>query len=109
MEPVLRQGDRVIVRILSPGAEPRPGDIVLLDGPSGEPLVKRIARDGPLPAPIPPPALPAESALEPTYVVLGDNAAASSDSRAFGAVPRHRIRGVVVWRYWPLSRFGPIR
>lgn len=109
MEPALEDGDRVIVEILGRGARPRAGEIVLLDGPAGEPLVKRVGRPSSVPGPIPPASLPPDSALEPTYVVLGDNAAASSDSRDFGPVPLHRIRGVVVWRYWPLSRFGPIR
>jgi signal peptidase I len=39
---------------------------------------------------------------------LGDNAAASNDSRAFGVIPSRRIRGRVVWRYWPPSRTGVI-
>ena len=44
-----------------------------------------------------------------TIWVLGDNAAASHDSRRFGPVPRESFRGRVVWRYWPLERAGSVR
>lgn len=36
------------------------------------------------------------------YFLLGDNPAASTDSRHFGPVRRDAIRAVVHWRYWPL-------
>jgi signal peptidase I len=110
MEPTLEDGDRVLVDLWTlRGRGPRPGEIVVLAGPGGEDLVKRVARD-PYPGhdPYPPSAIPADSPLEPTYPVLGDNPPASSDSRAFGRVPLHRIRGLVVWRYWPPSRWGAI-
>jgi signal peptidase I len=42
------------------------------------------------------------------FWVVGDNPDASTDSRAFGAVSRQAIRGVVVFRYWPPSRIGPV-
>lgn len=35
------------------------------------------------------------------FVVLGDNRDRSSDSRAFGAIPRGAVVGVVRLRYWP--------
>jgi nickel-type superoxide dismutase maturation protease len=35
------------------------------------------------------------------YFLLGDNPAASTDSRHFGPVRRDAIRAVVHWRYWP--------
>lgn len=110
MAPTLEDGDRVLVDLWTlRGRAPRPGEIVVLAGPGGEFLVKRVARE-PYPGrdPYPPPLLPAESPLEPTYPVLGDNPAASSDSRVFGRVPLHLIRGRVVWRYWPASRLGAI-
>ena len=107
MDPTLKDGERVLVDLWSlRHRPPREGEIVLLAGPAGEPLVKRVAR--PPAEGVPPAVLPPDSPLEPSYFVLGDNAQASSDSRAFGAVPRHRIRGRVAWRYWPPSRIGPI-
>lgn len=40
--------------------------------------------------------------------VMGDNRTDSADSRYYGPVPRKDIVGEVVFRYWPLSRFGGI-
>ncbi len=109
MEPTLREGDRVIVDLLTfRRREPHEGDVVLIEGPGGVELVKRVA-EGDSVATLPPPSLAPNSALEPTFIVLGDNRAASRDSRSFGPVPRHSIRGRIVWRYWPVERFGPIR
>ncbi|HZU19264.1 MAG TPA: signal peptidase I [Candidatus Dormibacteraeota bacterium] len=42
------------------------------------------------------------------YFVLGDNRNASLDSREFGLVPRSRIVGLVLARYWPLDRAGAL-
>jgi signal peptidase I len=38
------------------------------------------------------------------YFVLGDNRAASCDSRAWGALPKGSVIGRVVATYWPTSR-----
>ena len=110
MEPTLREGDRVLVDLLTLRRRPpRPGDIVVVSGPGEEDLVKRVAGE-PYPGndPFPVPWVAAESPLEPTFVVLGDNPTESRDSRVFGRLPRHCLRGRVVWRYWPLSRWGSI-
>lgn len=40
--------------------------------------------------------------------VLGDNRPKSSDSRQFGFVPASDIIGVVVYRYFPPNKVGPI-
>lgn len=40
------------------------------------------------------------------YWVMGDNRTASSDSRAFGSVPRQNIIGKAWVSYWPLREFG---
>ena len=43
---------------------------------------------------------------EDAYFLLGDHRRASTDSRDFGPVPRSRITGTVLLRYWPPDRFG---
>ena len=41
--------------------------------------------------------------------VMGDNRNASLDSHLWGPLPEDDVIGTAIWRYWPLSRFGPIR
>jgi signal peptidase I len=111
MEPTLHEADRVLVDLWTLRSRPpRPGEIVVCSGPGDEDLVKRVARE-PYPGndPYPSPVLATNSPLEPTFALLGDNLDQSFDSRSFGRVPQHCIRGRVVWRYWPLSRAGAIR
>ena len=110
MEPTLREGDRVLVDLWTLRRSlPHPGDIVVVSGPGDVDLVKRIAQE-PYPGndPYPTSALARDSPLEPAFVVLGDNSSQSRDSREFGRLPRHRIRGRVLWRYWPPSGWGSI-
>ncbi|HEX6852514.1 MAG TPA: S26 family signal peptidase [Candidatus Polarisedimenticolaceae bacterium] len=100
MQPTLFEGDRVVVDLWTYGGRaPRRGELVLVELADGRSLVKRIASD----------EIPGEHFGESLFEVLGDNAAASDDSRRFGPVPRERIRGRVVLRYWPPSRAGAIR
>ena len=90
MEPALTPGDRVLVLRL----RPRPGDVIALRDPrdAGRTILKRVAAvDG------------------DDVVVLGDNAAASTDSRTFGPVPRSSVLGRVVYRYAPTARAGRLR
>ncbi len=42
------------------------------------------------------------------YYVLGDHRNSSNDSRNWGFVPRELIYGKAVFRYWPVSRAGPV-
>jgi signal peptidase I len=40
------------------------------------------------------------------YFVMGDNRAASCDSRMWGSVPRKNLIGPVLLTYWPLNRIS---
>ena len=100
MEPTLLAGDRVLVdRWTFEHRRPRTGEVVVALDEAGRPLVKRVG---------PPPRRTEPSAGVATVWLLGDNARASVDSRRIGAVPETRLSGRVFWRYWPLSRIGPV-
>ena len=91
MLPALMAGDRLLVRRTQ---RPRRGDVVALRDPrdTGRVLVKRVAElndDG--------------------AVVVGDNPAASTDSRTFGPVSRAAVIGVALYRYVPLDRSTRLR
>ncbi len=88
MRPALVPGDRLLV--LRDGRA-RAGDLVAVADPRvpSRTLVKRVAARGP-----------------EGVTVLGDNAAASTDSRALGPVPPAAIRGRVLYRYFPDTRRG---
>ncbi len=91
MEPSYRAGDRVLVnRLAYARRRPAAGDVVVLRDPErrGHYLIKRIAQapDGADPGPA-------------RFYVLGDNSAASRDSRAFGPVNRKQIVGKAWLRY----------
>lgn len=96
MTPALESGDRVLVDLWSyRNRAPRVGEIILMEGPHGLMMVKRVdALSGPAGGEV---------------LVSGDNQADSSDSRTFGAVRLEAVKGRVIFRYWPLSESGPIR
>ncbi len=45
---------------------------------------------------------------ENEYFLMGDNRNNSNDSRAFGPIPRDRIVGQAIFRYWPVTSFGTV-
>lgn len=91
MAPSLLPGERLLVVRLR-GA-PRVGDVVLAADPRDpeRELVKRVAL------------------VHGEEVILrGDSPAASTDSRAFGALPGDGIEWRVLARYWPPLRIGRV-
>ena len=91
MLPTLSDGDRLLV---ARTGHVRPGDVVALRLPGGvhRVLVKRV-----------------QGLVPDGVLVLGDNPAASTDSRDFGPVPPAAVLGRVVRRYFPPERAGPVR
>jgi len=97
MAPALQHGERVIVDLRAlRGRDPAPGEIVLFRGPDGGPWVKRVSR------------VDQATSDDRCVWVEGDDPDNSTDSRTLGPIPRSSLIGVVTWRYWPLSRAGPI-
>lgn len=92
MVPSLQPGDRLVV-VRSP-RHPQVGDVVLALDPrdAGRELVKRVARLG----------------RNGSVTLRGDNAAFSTDARAFGALPASAIRWRAALRYWPMRRAGRV-
>ena len=90
MLPALRPGDRLLV--LRP-ARASPGDVVAVTDPrlASRTMVKRVAAQGP-----------------EGVTVLGDNAAASTDSRQLGPLAPAAIRGRAFYRYFPSGRRGRV-
>jgi len=128
MEPTLHDQDRLVVDKLAYQLHnPEVGDVVMLLHPSnpGQSLVKRVVaapgdtvafREGVMvrngvvadEAFIAPDRRSFEnsnSILVPEgfYFVLGDHRNNSSDSRAFGPVPKKYILGRIQIRWWPLA------
>ena len=90
MAPTLLPGDRLLVGRLG---SPRVGQIVVASDPrdAGRELIKRVA------------------AHDRSGVTLrGDNAVASTDTRAFGRLPAEAIAWRAVLRYWPPGRIGRV-
>lgn len=47
-----------------------------------------------------------ETVPEGNYWMLGDNRNRSWDGHVWGYIPREKIVGRAVWRFWPLGRMG---
>lgn len=94
MAPSLLPGDRLLVESHTyHGRTPRPGEVVLAVDPrtAERELIKRVA---------------AIDQATASAELRGDDPAASTDSREFGAVPLSAIRWRAVYRYWPPDRAG---
>ena len=89
MEPVLRDGDRLLVRH---GATPVAGDVVVARFVDGTLVVKRA--DGER----------STRTGEPGWWLLSDNPDAGVDSRHRGVVPAEDVLAVVLARVWPRPR-----
>ena len=88
MEPVLSQGDLLLVRY---GRPVKVGQIVVARFVDGTLVVKRVAR-----------ACPTRRG-DPGWWLLSDDPSVGIDSRHRGPVPADDVAGVVVARLWPRS------
>ena len=103
MAPTLEPGDTLLLLPAGPhgfpwlrGA-PRIGSIVVAER-DGRLDVKRVA------------AWPVDTQRVPNALwLLGDNSAASNDSRQGGPVPLSALRGIVLFRTGPSGRSGRVR
>ncbi|HEY7527420.1 MAG TPA: nickel-type superoxide dismutase maturation protease [Candidatus Limnocylindria bacterium] len=94
MAPTLLPGDRLLVeRLTYRRHPPRAGDVVLAFDPRTpeRELIKRVHAAG------------------PHLDLRGDAPDASTDSRAFGALPRSAVQWRAAFRYWPPDRIGGLR
>ena len=95
MAPALLPGDWLIIESLSyRRRRPRAGEVVVAADPrtSERELIKRAYPDA-----------------AGGYRLLGDDEAASTDSRAFGSLPADALRWRAAFRYWPPARVGLVR
>jgi signal peptidase I len=97
MQPTYSPGDRLLVRRVRPGAIRR-GQVVVVakSGPGDDELI--VKRAAALPGDPVPAGIPVPDRMVPAgrLVVLGDNPAASYDSRAMGYVAARALIGVVL-------------
>lgn len=103
--------------LLAAGYDPRSALIKRVVGTPGDRIEVRDGRLWRNGEPVQPDwsGEPINYALEPFEVpagqllVLGDNRNASLDSHLWGPLPRDRVIGTAVLRYWPLQRLGGLR
>ncbi len=133
MEPLLRDGDRIVVNKLVYRFQPiERGDVVVFWYPQDPSVsfIKRIVglpgdlidiragrvfvNETPLPEGYLRDGFRDEGSRSPIrvqkghYFVLGDHRRSSNDSRTWDEVPQTYIYGEAVFRFWPLSRLGTI-
>jgi nickel-type superoxide dismutase maturation protease len=84
MLPVYRSGDLVLIRKSS---QAKRNQIVIAHRPDREDLliIKRVL-----------------TVTSKGYWLQGDNMHSSDDSRLFGEVPKDLVKGIILFRYWPL-------
>jgi signal peptidase I len=134
MEPLLRDGDRIVVnKLVYRLGEIERGDVVVFWYPRDPSVsfIKRVVgrpgdrveiRSGrvfvngePLSEDYLPEefrdtdSLPAVDVRPGYFFVLGDHRRSSNDSRSWGQVPQKYIYGRAALRFWPLGQIGPIR
>jgi signal peptidase I len=133
MEPLLRDGDRIVVnKLVYRLGEIERGDVVVFWYPRDPSVsfIKRVVgrpgdrveiRSGrvyvnaePLSEAYLPEgfrdtdSLPAVDVRPGYFFVLGDHRRSSNDSRSWGQVPQRYIYGRAAFRFWPLGKIGPI-
>jgi signal peptidase I len=102
MAPALRPGEFLVAVRFRPGRTPV-GSVVVVEDPRrpGFELVKRLTG-------VPGDVADGVPRGAGEYWVAGARPDRSTDSRTFGPVRAEQLRGVVRFRYWPPSRFGPV-
>lgn len=134
MIPTIELQDRVIAnKFIYRFDEPAPGDIVVLDDPTGnvQTLIKRVIAtegqtvnfvdgqvvvdgvvlDEPYTHGLPTEQMTLEMPItvpDDSVWLMGDNRMNSADSRVFGPVSLTEIRGKAVFCYWPVDRMGAL-
>ncbi|MHB1135244.1 MAG: signal peptidase I [Coriobacteriia bacterium] len=132
MIPTIELQDRVIAnKFIYRFTEPKRGDIVVLDDPTGsvDTLIKRVIAvggetvdlidgsvvvdgvvlDEPYTHGLPSAPMVQQmpyTVPEGSVWLMGDYRTNSADSRVFGAVPLSEVRGRAIFRFWPMDRIG---
>lgn len=83
-----------------------PGDRIVID--RGRVIVNGTALDEPYVRYSDQRSFPAVTVPPDALYVLGDNRAASEDSRFWGFVPRDQVLGKALAGIWPLGQFGAL-
>lgn len=131
MSPTIEPGEHLAVRHGLGVGDPVAGDVVLVEAPDGELMVKRVVALGGQRVGIADGRLVVDGevqsepytdvdALDSVYFgpvtvpaghvfVLGDNRFGSEDSRVYGSLPLSAVQGTVLGVWWPLDAARWIR